>query len=61
MQIMMTSDWDTVSVPHPINAEDSFDGGVVTMPVRQDFTEVLCFTEQHRTIPEIRCRKETFP
>ena len=38
------SDWDTVSVPHPINAEDSFDGACYDAG-EAGLTEVLCFTE----------------
>lgn len=45
------SDWDTVSVPHPINAEDSFDGACYDAGEAGLYRGFM-FYRKHITIPE---------
>lgn len=53
------SDWDTVSVPHPINAEDSFDGACYDAGEAGLYRGFM-FYRKHITIPESDAGKKLF-
>ena len=53
------SDWDTVSVPHPINAEDSFDGACYDAGEAGLYRGFM-FYRKHITIPESDAGKKFF-
>lgn len=53
------SDWDTVSVPHPINAEDSFDGACDDAGEAGLYRGFM-FYRKHITIPESDAGKKLF-
>ena len=53
------SEWETVSVPHPINAEDTFDG-VAMDSGEQDYYRGFMFYRKHVTIPESDEGKKMF-
>lgn len=53
------SDWDTVSVPHPINAEDSFDGPCYDSGEAGLYRGFM-FYRKHITIPESDAGKKLF-
>ena len=53
------SDWNTVSVPHPINAEDSFDGACYDAGEAGLYRGFM-FYRKHITIPESDAGKKLF-
>ncbi len=53
------SEWETVSVPHPINAEDTFDGAAMDSG-EQDYYRGFMFYRKHVTIPETDAGKKMF-
>ena len=53
------SEWETVSVPHPINAEDTFDGAA-TDSGEQDYYRGFMFYRKHVTIPSSDEGKKMF-
>ncbi len=53
------SDWETVSAPHPINAEDSFDGNCYDSGEQGQYRGFM-FYRKHITIPESDAGKKLF-
>ena len=53
------ADWETVSVPHPINAEDTFDGAAMDSG-EQNYYRGFMFYRKHVTIPETDAGKKMF-
>lgn len=53
------SDWETVSVPHPINAEDSFDGNCYDAGETGLYRGFM-FYRKHITVPESDAGKKLF-
>ncbi len=53
------SEWETVSVPHPINAEDTFDGAAMDSG-EQDYYRGFMFYRKHVTIPSSDEGKKMF-
>ena len=53
------SDWETVSVPHPINAEDSFDGNCYDAGEAGLYRGFM-FYRKHITIPQSDAGKKMF-
>lgn len=53
------SDWENVSVPHPINAEDTFDGAAMDSG-EQGYYRGFMFYRKHVTIPAADAGKKLF-
>ncbi len=53
------NEWETVSVPHPINAEDTFDGAAMDSG-EQGYYRGFMFYRKHVTIPETDAGKKMF-
>ncbi len=53
------AEWETVSVPHPINAEDTFDGAAMDSG-EQNYYRGFMFYRKHVTIPETDAGKKMF-
>lgn len=53
------SDWETVSVPHPINAEDSFDGNCYDAGEASLYRGFM-FYRKHITVPQTDAGKKLF-